>query len=97
MSSVAGGGGERVPEGSGKQFGEDVADLEEVDERSEPVREGSGKQFAEDVADVEEDQPGGIPAGSGKQFAPGHEGDTRQEPPEAGQGFARGQSPEADA
>jgi len=79
--------GERVPEGSGKQFGDDVADLEEVDRGKGP---GTGKQFADDVAGPESDPGDEIPAGSGKQFAPGHQGAPDREPPESGEGFARG-------
>jgi hypothetical protein len=81
---------EQIPQGSGKQFGEDVADVDERQAAGTP--QGSGKQFGEDVADVEADQPEDIPAGSGKQFAPGVEGDTELEPPEAGKGFAEGQA-----
>jgi hypothetical protein len=78
-----------IPEGSGKQFGEDVADL---DEHRGPVadRPGSGQQFARDVSDPVDDPGGEVPAGSGKQFAPGHEGDPDLEPPESGKGFAIG-------
>lgn len=80
---------EQIPEGSGKQFGEDVADLEERPQ--EGTTTGTGKQFGEDVADVESE---GVPAGSGKQFAPGVEGDADLDPPESGKGFAEGQAEE---
>jgi len=79
---------ERIPEGSGKQFGDDVADVDEVTSGKGP---GSGKQFADDVAHTPEaDPPDVIPAGSGKQFAPDHDGDPDLEPPESGKGFAEG-------
>lgn len=84
---------DQIPEGSGKQFGEDVADLEH---EGPEIPEGSGKEFAEGQARIDEFQPGGIPEGSGKQFAPGHDGDPDLDIPEGGKGFARGQSPEAE-
>lgn len=80
-----------IPEGSGKQFGEDVA---EVEEHQDPDRipEGSGKEFAEGQADVDRHQSGREPLGSGKQFAPDHEGDPAEDDlPESGKGFAHGQ------
>lgn len=86
---------EQVPQGSGKQFGEDVADVDErrkVDE----VPQGSGKQFARGEADVDAEQPDGVPEGSAKQFAPGVEGDPDLEPPDTGKGFATGQAASAD-
>jgi hypothetical protein len=80
---------EQVPEGSGKQYGEDVADVREHSQtdRDEP---GSGRQFARDVSDPVTDPSAEVPAGSGKQFAPGVEGDPNLGPPEAGKGFATG-------
>lgn len=86
---------EQVPQGSGKQFGEDVADVDDV-RRSDEVRQGSGKQFAEGDADVDAAQGEGIPEGSGKQFAPGVEGDPDLEPPDTGKGFATGQAQSVD-
>jgi len=79
-----------IPKGSGKQFGEDVADIEEHQDADE-IPEGSGKEFARGQADIDSHQHGVEPQGSGKQFAPDHDGDPDEDLPESGKGFAHGQ------
>ena len=85
---------DHVPQGSGKQFGEDVADID-PDDATGQTRRGSGKQFGEGPGHVEQpDEDETVPPGSGKQFAE-DVADVHEEPATgegSEKGFARGQA-----
>ena len=84
---------DEVRKGSGKQFGEDLADLEEENGEGE-TPEGSGKEFSRGQSHLR--QPGDVPRGSGKQFREHEEELEPQQPPGTPEGsgkqFSRGQS-----